>query len=80
MRLDSRHCKQKSAELRRDLVKEIKLAHRERLIDNEGIESVEGVASHLGMKIRPVDFSPTFPIKANTYPRFSSDAITEIRS
>jgi hypothetical protein len=71
---------EKRRNLRRDLVKEVKLAHGERLIDNEGIESVEGVASHLGVKIRPVYFSPTLPIETDTYPRLSGDAIPKVKT
>jgi hypothetical protein len=63
MRLDSRHCKRKSAELRGDLVKvEAELGYTEAFVKDEHIEIVVGRVAKV--KIIPLNDCLAFAIKA----------------
>ena len=74
MRLDSRHCKQKSAELRGDLFKEIKLARREGLIDNEAAWIVSGPAVKLWHVKGPIHESAALLVEGHHAPRLTGNA------
>lgn len=71
MRLDSRHCKQKSAELRGDLFKvEAELGNPEAFVKNEHIGIMVGRMAKV--KIVPLDYSLSLPIKCDYAPRIAS--------
>lgn len=71
MRLDSRHCKQKSAELRGDLFKvEAELGNPEAFVKNEHIGIMVGRMAKV--KIVPLNYCFSFAVKADNAPRIAS--------